>query len=204
MKESRLMIIVTLCLFILLGPFFYLFYLIHPKLLDYVNIATNLYCGIIVALITSICQYCSAKRKIINSIYSAYFDVYRSYYYSKNKSFLWHYNSYGVYKKMIELNPKIVEALDEYHGLFKKYDKTYRKLNPTIKFGNNYKAQNMIKSFLSWFNKKSFDGIFEPLMKEVENILININIKRFEKDKTEMIKMFNYVCSNSINILNDD
>lgn len=204
MKESRLMIIVTLCLFILLGPFFYLFYLIHPKLLDYVNIATNLYCGIIVALITSICQYCSAKRKIINSIYSAYFDVYRSYYYSKNKSFLWHYNSYGVYKKMIELHPKIVEALDEYHGLFKKYDKTYRKLNPTIKFGNNYKAQNMIKSFLSWFNKKSFHGIFEPLMKEVENILININIKRFEKDKTEMIKMFNYVCSNSINILNDD
>ena len=71
MKESRLMIIVTLCLFILLGPFFYLFYLIHPNLLDYVNIATNLYCGIIVALITSICQYCSAKRKIINSIYSA-------------------------------------------------------------------------------------------------------------------------------------
>lgn len=198
------MIIVTLCLFILLGPLFYLFYLIHPNLLDYVNIATNLYCGIIVALITSICQYCSAKRKIINSIYSAYFDVYRSYYYSKNKSFLWHYNSYGVYKKMIELNPKIVEALDEYHGLFKKYDKTYRKLNPRIKFGNNYKAQNMIKSFLSLFNKKSFDGIFEPLMKEVENILININIKRFEKDRTEMIKMFNYVWSNSINILNDD
>lgn len=204
MKESRLMIIVTLCLFILLGPLFYLFYLIHPNLLDYVNIATNLYCGIIVALITSICQYCSAKRKIINSIYSAYFDVYRSYYYSKNKSFLWHYNSYGVYKKMIELNPKIVEALDEYHGLFKKYDKTYRKLNPRIKFGNNYKAQNMIKSFLSLFNKKSFDGIFEPLMKEVENILININIKRYEKDRTEMIKMFNYVWSNSINILNDD
>ena len=163
-----------------------------------------MYCGIIVALITSICQYCSAKRKIINCIYSAYFDVYRSYYYSKNKSFLWHYNSYGVYKKMIELNPKIVEALDEYHGLFKKYDKTYRKLNPTIKFGNNYKAQNMIKSFLSWFNKKSFDDIFEPLMKEVENILININIKRFEKDKTEMIKMFNNVWNNSINILNDD
>lgn len=204
MKESRLMIIVTLCLFILFGPFFYLFYLIHPNLLDYVNIATNLYCGIIVALITSICQYCSTKRKIINSIYSAYFDVYRSYYYSKNKSFLWHYNSYGVYKKMIELNPKIVEALDEYHGLFKKYDKTYRKLNPTIKFGNNYKAQNMIKSFLSWFNKKTFDGIFEPLMKEVENILININKKRFEKDKTEMIRMFNYVWNNSINIPNDD
>ena len=41
-------------------------------------------------------------------------------------------------------------------------------------------------------------------MKEVENILININKKRFEKDKTEMIRMFNYVWNNSINIPNDD
>ena len=197
MKESRLIIIVLLCLSVLLGPIFYLLYLMYPNLFDYINIATNLYCGILVGLITSICQYCSSRRKIINDIYNAYFDVYRSYYYSKNKSFLWHYNSYGVYKKMIELNPKIIEALDEYHGLFKKYDKTYRKLNPTIKFGNNYKAQNMIKSFLSWFNKKSFDGIFEPLMKEIENILISINEKRFEKDKIEMIRTFNYVWSNS-------
>lgn len=197
MKESRLIIIVLLCLSVLLGPIFYLLYLMYPNLFDYINIATNLYCGILVGLITSICQYCSSRRKIINDIYNAYFDVYRSYYYSKNKSFLWHYNSHGVYKKMIELNPKIIEALDEYHGLFKKYDKTYRKLNPTIKFGNNYKAQNMIKSFLSWFNKKSFDGIFEPLMKEIENILISINEKRFEKDKIEMIRTFNYVWSNS-------
>jgi len=53
----------------------------------------------------------------------------------------------------------------------------------------------MIKSFLSWFNKKSFYSIFEPLMKEVENILININQKRFEKDREEMIRMYNFVWS---------
>lgn len=197
MKESRLITIVLLCLSVLLGPIFYFLYLMCPNSFDYMSIATNLYCGIIVGLITSICQYFSSRRKIVNNIYNAYFDVYRSYYYSKNKSFLWHYNSYSVYKKMIELNPKIVEALDEYHGLFKKYDNTYKKLNPKIKLGDNYKAQNMIKSFLSWFNKKSFDGIFEPLMKEVENILISINEKRFEKDKVEMIRMFNYVWSNN-------
>lgn len=195
MKESRLIIIASLCLFIFLGPIFYLFSLLYPNLIDYMNIATNLYCGIIVGLVTSICQYCSSKRKIINSIYGAYFDVYRSYYYSKSKTFLWHYNSYSVYKKMIELNPKIVEAMDEYHGLFKKYDSTYKRLNPTIKLEENYKAKNMIKSFFLWFNKKSFNSFFEPLMKEVEGILLNINAKRFEKDKAEMIRMYNFMWS---------
>lgn len=96
-------------------------------LIDYMNIVTNLYCGIIVGLVTSIYQYYSSRRKIINSIYDAYFDVYRSYYYSKTKTFLWHYNSYSVYKKMIELNPKIIEALDEYHVLLKRHDSTYKK-----------------------------------------------------------------------------
>lgn len=195
MKESRLIIIVLFVFFVLLGPSFYLLNLLYPDLIDYMNVATNLYCGIIVGLITSICQFCSSKRKIINSIYGAYFDVYRSYYYSKNKVFLWHYNSYNVYKKIIDLNPRIVEALDEYHGFFKKYDNTYKKLNPTIKLENNYKAKIMIKSFLSWFNKKTFYSIFEPLMKEVENILININQKRFEKDREEMIRMYNFVWS---------
>lgn len=195
MKESRLIIIVLSIVFILLGPIFYLFHLLYLDLIDYMNVTTNLYCGIIVGLITSICQYCSSKRKIINSIYGAYFDVYRSYYYAKHKTFLCHYNSYSVYKKMIELNPKIVEALDEYHGFFNKYDNTYKKLNPTIKLEDNYKSKNMINSFLSWFNKKSFNSIFEPLMKEVESILININQKRFDKDKEEMIRMYNFVWS---------
>lgn len=197
MKESRLMIIVSLCLFVLIGPVFYLFYLIYPSLLDYKSVATNLYCGIIVGLITSICQYCSSKRKIVNSIYNAYFDVFRTYYYSKNKSFLCHYNSYSVYKKIKELNPKIVETLDEYHGLFKKYDKTYKKLNPKIELGDNYKAPKMIKSFLYWFNKKAFNEMFEPLITEIKNILVSINEKRFEKDEAEMVRMFNYLWGNS-------
>lgn len=197
MKESRLIIIFLLILGFITTIISFCINNIYPNLIDYAGILTNIYCGIIVGLVTSICQYCSAKRKIINSIYSAYFDVYRLYYYSKNKSFLWHYNSYGVYKKVIELNPKIIEALDEYHGLFKKYDKTYKKLNPTVKLEENYKAKNMLKSFLLWFNKKSFTSFFEPLMKEVENILININEKRFEKDKEKMIRMYNYICGNN-------
>lgn len=71
----------------------------------------------------------------------------------KTNHFLWHYNSYNVYKKILELNSKIVKALDEYHGLFKKYDRTYKKLNPNIKLEHSYKSQNIIKSFLLWLTK---------------------------------------------------
>lgn len=193
LKESRLFIIVSSFLFLILGPIFYLFYLVWPNLLDYMNIATNIYCGIIVALITSVCQYHSSRRKIINSIYGLYFDFYRTYYYSQNKTILGHYNSYCVYKKMIELNSKINSELDEYHGFFGKYDKTYKKINPNIKLKECYKAKNMMKSIIFWFNKKSFYEFFNPLMQEVENILININKKRFEKDKIEMIRMYNFI-----------
>lgn len=133
MKESRLIILVSLCLFLLIRPILHLLLLIQPNLFDYSSVATNLYCGVIVGLITSICQYGISRRKVINDVYSAYFDLYRSYYYTINKPFLWHHNSYSVYKKIIELNPKIVEALDEYHGLFNKYDNTYKKTKPKNK-----------------------------------------------------------------------
>ena len=193
MKESRLIIIVSILLIIFVYPIAYLLNRFCFEY-DWIGIATNLYCGIIVGLVTSICQYCVAKRKIINNIYNAYFDVYRSFYYAKEGSFLWHYNSYGVYKKIVELNPKIIESLDEYQGLFKKHDKMYKKLNPKIKLDKNYKKKNILTSFLLWFNKKSFYSVFNPLMSEIENILNNINKKRFEKDKAEMIRMYKYFC----------
>ena len=89
-----------------------------PNLIDYFGILTNIHCGIIVGLVTSICQYFVQKRKIINNVYSAYFDIYRSYYYSKNKPVLFHYNSFSIYKRFIDFILKIIEILDEYHGFF--------------------------------------------------------------------------------------
>lgn len=192
MKESRLIIIVSILLIIFVGPIAYLLnrYCFYY---DWIGITTNLYCGFIVGLVTSICQYYTAKRKIINTIYSAYFDVYRTYYYAKENDFLWHYNSRSVYKKMIELGSKISESLDEYHGLFKKHDKTYKKLNPKMYLDNSFKKNNILKSCLMWFNKKYFQEIINPLICKIEEILIGINEKRFEKDKAEMIRMYNYI-----------
>ena len=59
--------------------------------------------------------------------------------------------------------------------------------------GENYKAEKMIKTLVKWFNEKSVDKSIEPFIKEVENILKNIDEKRFNEDKEQMIKMFNYI-----------
>ena len=193
MRESRIIIIILTIAMILLISILYILQLCGIDSDLSINIITNLECGAIVGLITAICQYCSSKRKIVNGIYGAYFDLYRTYYYSKNHSFLLHHNSYSIFKKMIDLNPKIIEILDEYHGLLKEHDKTYKKLNPIINMDGNYKVKTMLKSILYLFNKKSFDKVFEPFIKEIEKILIDINSKRFEKDKANMIKLHNYM-----------
>lgn len=199
MKESRLIIIILIFLTLLVAILSSVIEELDIIMFDYVSIATNIYCGIIVGLVTSICQYCTAKRKIENNIYSYYFDIYRAYFYSKNKPILWHYNSYNIYKKIIELNSKIEESLEDYHGVLKKYDKTYKKLNPIINFGEGFKGKNIYKSILLWFNKKSFDKIFEPLMKEIEIILSNINDKKFIEDKKAMINLYNHMWNNKNN-----
>ena len=195
MKESRALIIVSVILLALTGPIFYLLYRVTPELIDYVNVATNFYCAIIVALITSICQYYSARHRIINNIYNSYFSIYRTHYYSKNKPILGHYNSMSVYKKITEENYRITEALDEYHGLFKRHDKVYKKINFNVDLGDNYTVKNVKKTVSKWFNKKDYEYVIGNFMIEIEKILNNINKNRFEKDKIEMIKAYNYAWS---------
>lgn len=158
-----------------------------------INIITNLGCGIIVGLVTAICQYCIAKRRIVSTVYGLYFELYTSYYYVKNKEILHHYNSLAIFKKLTELSSKIKDAVSEYRGFFKEKDSMYMKINPPINIGKNYKTKKMFKTIIKWFNEKAFDESVEPFINEVENILKNIDEKRFEEDKEQMIKMFNYL-----------
>ena len=196
MRESRMIIILFILSAILIGPFLYIIYLLWPNLCDYIGIATNLYCGIIVGLITSICEYIGAKKRIQNNIYGAYFSAYRTYYYTKNMAFLGHHNVYHFYKKLEGLDIRINDALDEYYGFFKKFDIGYKKLNPNIRLWENLNKRKILKMYLSWFNKKSFIEVYEPLINNIEKILVNVNKTRFEKDKNEMIKLFDYMHKN--------
>lgn len=129
MKEARFITIIFIVLSVVITLILYFCSLFNFNF-DWCGIGTNLYCGIIVGLITSVCQYFTAKNRIINNIYSLYFDLYRTYYHTKNNSFLYHYNAYNLFKKMCELSPKVSENLSEYHAFFRKYDKIYFKLNP--------------------------------------------------------------------------
>ncbi len=193
MKESRIIIYISVIIMVLLFPIFIMLKNLGVSIDLCMNIITNLSCGLIVALVTAICQYCISRRRVITKVYSLYFDLYTTYYYAKSKEFLHHYNSFEIYRKLADLSPKINDALSEYHGFFKKKDAMYFKMNPQINLNENYKANKLIKTMFKWFNEKSFETSVEPFVKEVEKILKSIDKERFEVDQKQMIKMFNYV-----------
>ena len=193
MKESRIIIIISIIMLLVLIPLLYILKLCGISSELSINIITNLGCGMIVGLVTAICQYCMAKRRIVSTIYGLYFELYTTYYYVKNKEIMHHYNSLAIFKKLAELSSKIKDAVSEYRGFFKKQDSMYMKINPSINMGDNYKTKKMVKTIIKWFNEKAFDESVEPFINEVESILKNIDEKRFEEDKKQMIKMFNYL-----------
>ena len=193
MKESRIIIIISIIMMVSLIPMLYLLQLFSINQELSINIITNLECGVIVGLVTAICQYFMAKRRIINAVYGLYFELYTTYYTVRNKEFLHHINTIALFKKLTELSTEIKNTLSEYHGFFKEKDSMYTKINPQINMGENYKAEKMIKTIIKWFNEKAFDESVEPFINEVENILKSIDEKRFKEDKEQMIKMFNYI-----------
>lgn len=193
MKESRIIIIILVIMSIVLIPLLYILQLCGVSKDLSINIITNLECGAIVGLVTAISQYFVAKRKIINSVYGLYLELYNTYYTCKNKEFLKHYNAIGVFKKMAEISPKINEALGDYHGFFKKKDAMYMKMDQPIESGEYYKAKNVIKALYRWFNEKDFNNTIELILKDVEKVLINIDAERFQKDKQYIIKMHDFM-----------
>lgn len=193
MKESRIIIIISIIIMVSLIPMLYFLQLFGINQELSINIITNLECGVIVGLVTAICQYFMAKRRIINAVYGLYFELYTTYYTVRNKEFLHHINTLAFFNKVTELSSKIKDLLSEYHGFFKKNDSIYMIMNPQINMGENYKAEKMIKTLVKWFNEKSVDKSIDPFINEVENILKNIDKERFEEDKKQMINMFNYI-----------
>lgn len=193
MKESRIIIIISIIIMVALIPMLYFLQLFGINQELSINIITNLECGVIVGLVIAVCQYFMAKRRIINAVYGLYFELYTTYYTVRNKEFLHHINTLAFFNKLTELSSKIKDSLSEYHEFFKKNDSIYMIMNPQINMGENYKAEKMIKTLVKWFNEESVDKSIEPFINEVENILKNIDKERFEEDKKQMINMFNYI-----------
>ena len=190
MKESRKISIVLILLLILVLIIRVILNVLNVTYFDYQNIAINLCCGIVVGLVTSICQYYVAKRRIINQVYNSYFEIYRCHFNVKSKPFLKHYDSLSIYKKFVDVFPTISDSLDEYYGIFKKKDKIYMKMSLNVNLGKVVKAKNLNKSVFSLFNEKPFNTVFNPIIDEIEKVLININEKRFLQDKMQMERLY--------------
>ena len=148
MKESRIIIIISIIIMVALIPMLYFLQLFGINQELSINIITNLECGVIVGLVTAICQYFMAKRRIINAVYGLYFELYTTYYTVRNKEILHHINTLAFFNKLTELSSKIKDSLSEYHGFFKKNDSIYMIMNPQINMGENYKAEKMIKTLV--------------------------------------------------------
>jgi len=163
MKESRIIIIISIIIMVALIPMLYFLQLFGINQELSINIITNLECGVIVGLVTAICQYFMAKRRIINAVYGLYFELYTTYYTVRNKEFLHHINTLAFFNKVTELSSKIKDSLSEYHGFFKKNDSIYMIMNPQINMGENYKAEKMIKTLVKWFNENRLIKVLNHL-----------------------------------------
>ena len=195
MKESRVIAIALTFIGIILTTTIVVIENLYPNFLDCIKWLEVVWTSLSVSIITAVIQYCVNRRRIINTIYELYFDLYQTYYNINQSSFLFHFNIISIYKKLVEVNSKVTSILDDYHGIIKEHDKKFKQLNPDIKLYEGMKVKKIRKTILKWCNKKAIEITFEPLILEVEKILLNINTKRFIKDKENMIKMHNYLYS---------
>lgn len=191
MKESRIIIIACIFLIILILVIITMPLFCIPVSQYLINLANNLLGGVIVSLVTASCQFFVQRREITNKIFKLYFDLYKNYYYMKKTPFLYHYDVCRFYKKPPEILSKINETLDTYHGLIKKKDALYKKMDPKIIIGDEYKLKNILKLYF-WFNKKAFNRTIVPYMTHIEIILKNINADRFENEKRITDNWFKY------------
>ena len=94
MKEAKVVTIVSTILLIILMPLGAYYYFASEFIY---NILISVITGIVVTIITSLCQYFVMKEKIKNNIFNCYFDMYKVIYVSKHKKVLFHYPVLNIY-----------------------------------------------------------------------------------------------------------
>ena len=186
MKESKIIVYISLVFLIILLPVMIFLYVSKCEIAA--NIVSNIICGFIVSLITGIVQYFVNKNRIKNEIYRLYYDIYYTYYCTLKRPFLFHYNAYNFYKKIIDNGVIISSLLQEYDSFSGKKDGLYKKMNPP--FYEKKLGKKMIKSIWIWANKKDFCDTTEAYIKCVEIILRSIDESKFEKDFTASRKLY--------------
>ena len=130
MKEAKVVTIVSTILLIILMPLGAYYYFASEFIY---NILISIITGIVVTIITSLCQYFVMKEKIKNNIFNCYFDMYKAIYVSKHKKVLFHYPVLNIYKRLLVFSDELSKNLSEYSSFYPTTrNKLYKKLNPTL------------------------------------------------------------------------
>lgn len=189
MKVSKTIVIILSVIFAVLLPI--LIYYYSASKLVY-NILVSIMTGIIVSLITSLCQYFVCRKEIKDKIFNCYFELYKAIYASEHTKLLFHYNVVNIYKKSIDFDKELSKYISEYSGFISnKRSKLYKKLNPNVFINfNMFNKKNFIKLIIP-FNSKQFNNLIISIKEILEQILRIIDYKKFDKDVKDFIKIFN-------------
>ena len=187
MKEAKNIVLVLIVILIIMFPFVLYYYYISELIY---NILISVVTGIIVSILTALIQYFVIKSQIKNNIFSCYFEVYKTIYASINHKKVYGYPVISIYKKLLKFNDELSRHLSEYSGFIpNKYSKLYKKINPIIVLNEKFSSKNIVKLILP-FNSKRFNDLVIPFYKFIENILNDIDSKRFKKEFEIYKKMF--------------
>ncbi len=188
MKEAKVVTIVSTILLIILMPLGAYYYFASEFIY---NILISVITGIVVTIITSLCQYFVMKEKIKNNIFNCYFDMYKVIYVSKHKKVLFHYPVLNIYKKLLVFSDELSKNLSEYSSFYPTArNKLYKKLNPTLNPNfDKFNIKNLSKLILP-LNSKRFKELIIPMQETLEKILREINVKKFEKELMEYKKIY--------------
>ena len=188
MKEAKVVTIVSTILLIILMPLGAYYYFASEFIY---NILISVITGIVVTIITSLCQYFVMKEKIKNNIFNCYFDMYKAIYVSKHKKVLFHYPVLNIYKKLLVFSDELSKNLSEYSSFYPTArNKLYKKLNPTLNPNfDKFNIKNLSKLVLP-LNSKRFKELIIPMQETLEKILREINVKKFEKELMECKKTY--------------
>lgn len=188
MKEAKVVTIVSTILLIILMPLGAYYYFASEFIY---NILISIITGIVVTIITSLCQYFVMKEKIKNNIFNCYFDMYKAIYVSKHKKVLFHYPVLNIYKKLLVFSDELSKNLSEYSSFYPTArNKLYKKLNPTLNPNfDKFNIKNLSKLVLP-LNSKRFKELIIPMQETLEKILREINVKKFEKELMEYKKIY--------------
>lgn len=188
MKEAKVVTIVSTILLIILMPLGAYYYFASEFIY---NILISIITGIVVTIITSLCQYFVMKEKIKNNIFNCYFDMYKAIYVSKHKKVLFHYPVLNIYKRLLVFSDELSKNLSEYSSFYPTTrNKLYKKLNPTLNPNfDKFNIKNLSKLILP-LNSKRFKELIIPMQETLEKILREINVKKFEKELMEYKKIY--------------